>query len=336
MNRKPNTKLIGVFVSASIALMVGMVMFFGSTHLFSRSISLILFFDQSVNGLNVGSPVKYRGVPIGSVQSVQIHVEGQHPDSRAIPVVIQIDRSHLENELGVSALFVTSQDVLDAMPPGLVAHLSMESLITGQLFVEFSFEPEKVLSYQPHLTEDIGIVEVPTLASPLDQITDDLVQLISQANAVDFVRLNENVNVSLENLSAVLAGIDSKGISESVTRAADNVNAFVDSEDFSQTLTAVRLAFEDIQSTTKSLNLEDGALAKTVERWTVRFEQSLNKLDRLSTQTSSIMEPDSSLRVEFENTLRELSRTALTVRKFADYLERNPNALLTGRSAPGE
>jgi paraquat-inducible protein B len=336
VNRKPNTKLIGVFVSASIALLVGMIMFFGSTRMFSRSISLILFFDQSVNGLNVGSPVKYRGVPIGTVESVQIHVVGQDPDSRAIPVIIQIDRSHLENELGVSALFVTSQDVLDAMPAGLVAQLNVESLITGQLFVEFSFEPEKVVSYQPHLTEDIGIVEVPTLASPLDQITDDLVQLISKANAVDFVRLNENVNVALENLSVVLADIDSKGISESVTRAADNVNAFVDSEDFKDTLTAVRLAFEDIQSTTKSLNLKNGPLAETVERWTTRFEQSLDKLDRLSTQTSDIMEPDSSLRVEFENTLRELSRTALTVRKFADYLERNPNALLTGRLESGE
>ena len=114
------------------------------------------------------------------------------------------------------------------------------------------------------------------------------------------------------------------------------MNAFVDSEDFDQTLTAIRLAFEDIQSTAKSLNLKDGPLAKTADRWTVRFEQSLNKLDRLLTQTSTIMEPDSSLRVEFENTLRELSRTALTIRKFADYLERNPNALLTGRSAPGE
>lgn len=336
MNRKPNTKIIGAFVTASLALMVGLIMFFGSTHMFKRSSSLILFFDQSVNGLKVGSPVKYRGVPIGSVESIQIHVAGQDPDSRAIPVVIRIDHSHLEDELGVSSLFATSQDLLAAMPPGLVAQLSVESLITGQLFVEFSFEPSKVESYQPHLTEDIGIVEVPTLVSQLDQITNDLVHLISTANAIDFVRLNENVNVSLENLSAVLAGIDSKGISESVTRAANNVNAFVDSEDFSQTLAAVRSAFEDIQSTTKSLSLESGPLADAVERWTARFEQSLDKLDRLSTQTSDVMAPDSSLRVEFENTLRELSRTALTVRKFTAYLERNPNALLTGRSESGE
>jgi paraquat-inducible protein B len=59
-------------------------------------------------------------------------------------------------------------------------------------------------------------------------------------------------------------------------------------------------------------------------------------LDGLTVQTTQMLEPDSSLRYELENTLRELGRAAQSVRQFSDYLERNPNALLTGRAAQSE
>jgi paraquat-inducible protein B len=218
------------------------------------------------------------------------------------------------------------------MPSGLVAQLNVESLITGQLFVELSFEPEKASAYRHHLVQDIGIDEIPTLGSPLDQITDDLVQLISKANDVDFVRLNENVNACLEHLSIALSGVDSEGISESITAAAGDVSTFVQSEELYLALASAKNAFDEIQSTATSLNLYDGPFVESIDRWTMRFEQTLEQLDRLSMQTTAILAPDSSLRVEFENTLRTLSRTALTIRGLADYLERNPNALLTGRS----
>jgi paraquat-inducible protein B len=336
VNRNPNPKIIGAFVSASLVLLVAMILFFGSAGFLGRNVHFILFFDQSVNGLKVGSPVKFRGVPVGSVERIQIRAEGQDPDSRAIPVVIQIDRSRLEQDLGVSTASFGADAVLELVSRGLVAQLSTESLITGQLFVEFSFEPGKVQAFRPHLVGTNGMVEVPTFASPLDQITDDLVQLISNASAVDLKRLSENVNVALENLAVVLEGIDSKGISASVTTAADKVTAFVGSEEFDQSLATMRTAFEDVRSAAKSFNLETGSFGATVDIWTKRFGQTLDKLDGLTAQTTEIMEPESSLRYELENTLRELSRAAQSVRLFTDYLERNPNALITGRPDQSE
>lgn len=336
MNRNPNPKIIGAFVSVSLVLLVTMVLFFGSAGFLGRNVHFILFFDQSVNGLQVGSPVKFRGVPVGSVERIQIRAEGQDPDSRAIPVVIKIDRSRLEDDLGASTSSFQPETIRESVARGLVAQLAIESLITGQLFVEFSFEPEKTQAFRSHLIAANGMVEIPTLGSPLDQITNDLVQLISQVSAVDLGRLSENVNVALENLAVVLQGVDSQGISESVTRAANQVTEFVSSDEFEQSLAAMRGAFIEVQSAAKAFNLDTGSLGATVETWTQRFEQSLDKLDGLTAQTTEMIEPDSSLRYELENTLRELSRAAQSARQFTDYLERNPNALLTGRPDQSE
>lgn len=331
MNRKPSPKAIGVFVTAATILLVAMVIFFGSTTLLSKSTRFILFFDQSVNGLAAGSPVKFRGVPVGSVEKILIRAEGQVEGSTAIPVIIKLDRSRLEKELGVPASAFSPESIHTSIERGLMAQLNLESFITGQLFVEFSFEPEKQQGWTPQLAEVNGMLEIPTLASSLDQITGDIAQLISDAGAIDIPRLNENINAVLENLTVVLAGIDSEGISNSVTSAADQVTAIVGSDDFKASIVAMRQAFELIGTTAKTFNLKDGPMAATIEKWTTQYEQTLAGLDRLIDETGNLMSPESDLRYEFETTLRELSRAAQSIRLLADYLERNPNALLTGR-----
>jgi paraquat-inducible protein B len=331
VNRKPQPKVIGAFVSVSLVLLVGLVIFFGSSSLLKQTTHFILFFDQSVNGLNVGSAVKFRGVPVGAVERIMIRAEGQDPNSTAIPVVIKIYRSRLENDLGASATAFEPETIQESLDQGLVAQLNLESFITGQLFVEFSFEPDDRKAFRRHQIGTDGMMEIPTLASSLDQITGDVAQLISGVGAIDLPRLNENLNKVLENATVVLAGIDSAAITESVTRAADEVTALVGSEDFKKTVVAIRDAFEEFKTTTVSFNMEAGPLADLIAQWTAKFSRTLEGVDHLTAEAGSLLEPDSNLRYEFETTLRELSQAAKSIRLLTDFLERNPNALLTGR-----
>jgi paraquat-inducible protein B len=329
---KPSPRLIGIFVTAALVLLVGMILFFGSSSLLSKNTRFVLFFDQSVNGLNVGSLVKYRGVPIGAVERILIRAEGQDPESTAIPVVVRIDRTRLEKDLGVMDTAFDPSNVQDAIRKGLVGELSLESFITGQLFVEFSFDRERSRGATRHLVGESEIMEIPTLGSSLDEITDDLAQLVASAGAIDLERLNENVNQVLENLSGVLAGINSDEISRSVTAAADSVSEFVDSESLASALSSIEEALDQIATTAASYDLTEGPLAQTVETWTTEFSETLDGLNRVSAQLGILLDPDSSMRFEFEKMLRELSRAAQSIRVLADYLERNPNALLTGRA----
>lgn len=331
---KPSPKFIGAFVTAALLLAVGMVMFLGSSSFLSKNTRFILFFDQSVNGLNEGSMVKFRGVPVGSVERIMIRAEGQRPESTAIPVVIKIDRTRLENDLGVVDAAFDPSNVDDSIQRGLVAELSLESFITGQLFVEFSFRPDRSPGRQGHLGDGSELMAIPTLSSSLDEITDDVASIIADLSELDIDRLNNNINRVLENTAIVLEGIDSEGISRSVAGAADSVTFFIESGELSETLQNAQLALKEISRTVNSFNLEEGPLAAKLNTWTSSLTTTLKELQKLSSQTGEMMAPDGSLRYELESMLRELSRAARSIRALSDYLEENPNSILTGRSRP--
>ena len=314
-----------------LVLIVAMVMYFGTANFLNRSTHFILFFDQSVNGLQVGSPVKFRGVPVGGVRKIMIRAEGQREDSTAIPVIIEINRSRLENDLGLPSSAFAPESIQESLDRGLVAQLNLESFITGQLFVEFSFDPDKAASAHSHLEADIGMREVPTLNSSLDQITADAASIIADFKQLDLDELNNNINGLLISAKSTLDGIDAASISESVTEAAEQINSFVASDDFRDSVTAMRGAFEEVRDTAESFNLSDGPLADTIEHWTAQITETLDSLDQLTVDASTLLGPDSDVRFEMQNMLRELARAAKSVRLLADYLERNPNALLIGR-----
>lgn len=329
--QKPNPKLIGAFVTGALVLLVGMTMFFGSMSLFSRSTQFILFFDQSVNGLSEGSAVKFRGVPVGSVSRIMIRAEGQDPDSSAIPVVIRIDRSRLSNDLGVTDSSFEPEALNELIGNGLFAQLSLESFITGQLFVELSIDKQRSPGLQPHMVGESDLIEIPTLGSSLDEITTDAAAIISQLSELDFQRLNDNVNEVLQNLAVVLKGIDSAGVSRSITDAADSVSEFVGSEEVRSSLRSADSALQELAKTVRSMNLEEGPLAESLSGWSASLTTTLEKLDMLSTRLSEMTEPEGSLRYELESMLREMRRAAQSVRTLSDFLEQNPNAILTGR-----
>jgi len=336
VNRTPNPKALGAFITVAGILLVAMVLFFGSASIFRQHARFILFFDQSVNGLNVGSPVKFRGVPIGSVDRILIRAEGQAPESTAIPVIIKVDRERLEDQLGGAGNLFQPKTTEACIESGLVAQLSLESFITGQLFVEFSVEPSKVKGYEKRLVESNGIVEIPTLGSPLDEVTDDVVEIVTEIGEVDFHKLTENLNAVLENLAATLGGIDSENLSRSIAEAADSVSAFVDAGEMEATLDTLRATLEKVGRTVESYDLKEGPMADALSEATERFGQTLTKLDRLVENADAMVDPESVLRYELENTLRELGRAARSIRALADYLERNPNALVTGRAEKGK
>jgi len=333
---KPSPKFIGAFVTIALLLLIGSVMFFGSSSLLSKNTRFILFFDQSVNGLNEGSPVKFRGVPVGKVERIMIRAEGQNAGSSAIPVVIKIDRTRLQNDLGVMDEAFNPESIQQSIDRGLVAELSLESFITGQLFVEFSFEPDRPNRSFRHYDGSGELIEIPTLSSTLDEITDDVASIIADLSALDIDRLNANVNQVLENTAVVLAGIDSKEISRSLTGAADSVSAFVQSEEFTSLLESAEGTVAEIRRTVQSYHLEEGPLAAKLTIWTDSLTRTLDELQVVTEQTGKMLAPDGSLRFELESMLRELTRTARSIRALTDYLEENPNSILTGRPEPAQ
>ena len=58
---------IGLFVIGGLALLIAILFFLGMTDIFTTKATVQTFFSESVQGLTVGSAVKYRGVPLRNV-----------------------------------------------------------------------------------------------------------------------------------------------------------------------------------------------------------------------------------------------------------------------------
>jgi len=99
MSQKPNPTAIGLFIVVGVALGVTGLLLFSSSKLFTKTRDLIVYFDGSVNGLNPGAPVKYRGVTIGSVKRVMAHFN-QAAEDNAMPVIIEIEEKLIRERMG--------------------------------------------------------------------------------------------------------------------------------------------------------------------------------------------------------------------------------------------
>lgn len=320
MSRSTNPKIIGAFVTASIAVFVVLILFFGSAKIFSQSMRYILFFEHSVNGLGVGSPVKYKGVPVGVVEHILIRVEGQSKESTSIPVIVRIDRSRLTNRLGTSVEVFDPKFIHEMIEDGLVAELNVESFITGQLFVEFSLRPGQANNFAEHRNGNYGMIEIPTLGSSFGEITDNVGNIISSFSEFDFHKTFQTIDSVLENLLVVLQNLNTEEFSRSITDAADQIALLLESGELESTLLAMQSALAQSEETLSTYDLEEGQLAETVLQ-----------LNRLLANGNGLIAPESAARYELQSLLRELRQTAKSLRTFVNYLERNPNALLTGR-----
>jgi paraquat-inducible protein B len=128
--------VVGGFVLGGLALAVAAVLFFGGTRLFAPTTRAVVFFEGSVAGLDLGAPVTFRGVRVGSVQHVALYLTF---DGRArIPVTVELlpDQVILEGEdvrLGTGLeRFVAA---------GLRAQLVQQSFVTGLLGIDLDFRP---------------------------------------------------------------------------------------------------------------------------------------------------------------------------------------------------
>ncbi|MEG2005275.1 MAG: MlaD family protein, partial [Bilophila sp.] len=170
MSKSANKTLIGAFVVGALSLLVVALAVFGSGMMFKTTTRYVLFFDSSINGLTLGSPVMFRGVPVGRV--VEIRLTGDLGRMAfQTPVYVELDNNS-EDSFEQKDTDISAREYLDKLVAhGLRASLATQSLLTGQLMIEMTFYPPTELRQQLTKVQDYhGIPEIPTIPSKLDNI----------------------------------------------------------------------------------------------------------------------------------------------------------------------
>src|SRR5262245_6186744 len=140
MSKKVNPTTLGLFIISGVALGVIGLLLFSSSEMFSKTREAICYFNDSLNGLNEGAPVKYRGVTIGSVKRVMVR-DNQATNDYAMPVIIELEAKLLQERLGEPTEVFTDRVIAERIRLGLRASLQTESLVTGVLYIDIRPNP---------------------------------------------------------------------------------------------------------------------------------------------------------------------------------------------------
>jgi len=176
MSKKANPKLIGAFVIGGLALAVGAVAVFATGRFFQETEEFVVFFDQSVQGLQVGASVGFRGVQVGAVTQVVVEYNLETANLR-VPVIFELFAERIQT-VGAETRTDAEQSRVLIEEHGLRAQLQVQSLVTGQQTIQLDFFPNAPLNY---VAGDYGIEEFPAIPSAMAQVQDSLEDIAAGA-----------------------------------------------------------------------------------------------------------------------------------------------------------
>jgi len=333
MSKQASMKMIGVFVVGAVVLLTAAIVIFSSGRFFEKRNFYALYFDESIRGLNVGAPVYFKGVKVGAVSDIRLFYS---PEKELLnsAVIIELDqdpvvdlrtREKVDTEAGAVSHLVKTQ--------GLKAQLDIQSLVTGLLVVTLNFYPEKPVVMHKYFKEYDEIPTIPTqyeeLAKALQElpIKDILKKLDLTINGIEAIINSPDTREGVKSLAkaAKEAEVLIKKINEQIGPAVTDLRA---------TSGAARGAFRQAEKTLAMNEGVPGQVAAKAKDTLDQAKGTLKKMDGSIAALKRFTEENTEVSFQLEDTLRELSNIARSMRALTDYLERHPEALLKGKKGP--
>lgn len=338
MSKSVNPVAIGLFVIGAVVLFVVGVGVFAAGSWFDERSTFISYFEESVNGLEVGAPVKFKGVPVGRVTDllIRINMSGR---TFQVPVVYEVDLERLRTEQN-TFVNLRNEDVLEEqILAGLRAKLQLQSVVTGQLYVELTFvsdpEPVEVALGE---TEYPRIPTEPSFLTSLGQEADSLVAGLPLQQIGNITR---NLAELLINANDKLDALDVPALNASLTSAARSFEDLAETPELRVALQEVPKVTAQFQETLEEVRVLSERLGGAVEP--VQTELSTTNEEIVTTLRSlrvavdemqGLMSPESGLGYRLDETLESMSEAAEALRRLAESLEQNPSMLIRGKAQP--
>ncbi|MDP2005661.1 MAG: MlaD family protein [Rubrivivax sp.] len=337
---------------------------------FAASERAVMRFDSSVFGLQTGAPVVFRGVRVGQVTAIGFAPAAPGasaaPGGLAVPVTAEFDRD-LVRELqaaaggtgtaaraagaaasaAVATASVGSNTAVKALVArGLVARLALQSLLTGQLYVDLDFDADSAALPLAAALSPGGLPLIPTTATRLQTLQ-------AQLEGLDLAQIGRDVAAVAASARQLLAGPEP---ARALARTADAAQALEKlalrlERDIAPlaraaqgSFTEGRRALQDLGAGARQFGVaaqqvagaasQVQALARGGTPVLAEVQRAAAELGRAAASLRAAAGEDSALRGEAERALQDVSRAARALREVGETLERHPDALLRGRASP--
>jgi phospholipid/cholesterol/gamma-HCH transport system substrate-binding protein len=304
MTTKSSKFLIGLFVIIGLLILSAVIIWVGASRILMKGSLYAVYFDESVQGLQVDSAIKYRGVEIGTVQSI-----GVAPDHRLIEVIMKID---LESNM-------QHQTIASLKTAG----------ITGIVFIELDRIAEGELANSPKLHFKPDYPVIPSRKSEISRFLSDTSIIMQNIKDIDFKGISislKNTALAIENFAAgkrinnIMANLEST--SANLDKTIASINKTIGQGKVDKTITEALGVMSDARSLIQQTKKEIDSL--NLREKSDRTDEILSNIDKKTvTITNNLEDTSENLRTASEN-----------IQRLSESLNRNPSQLIFSKPPP--
>ncbi|MBS0326181.1 MAG: MCE family protein [Proteobacteria bacterium] len=346
MSREANYFKLGLFVIAGIAVAIALLLIVGTGAFFRSRTTIETYFNESVQGLDVGSKMKYRGVTIGAVTKISftyVKYEQNEPMSkrrRYVLVEAQIEPGLVGGK--VARDIATPEATKLEVARGLRVHLAPQG-ITGTSYLELDYvdnpAPELPIDWTP------DNIYIPSTPSTVETFVAAATEIVDRLHRLDIEGTIANLNRLLVTANDRIAAVDTGALSQHADRTLGKLDKTLDGIQSRKLSDEAIGLIAELRSTNAELKtlLASDALQKLPENTTAtlasvralvdnpKLAQSINHLERTMGRLDQIFGGgEADLGATFRN-LREITDN---LRELTDDAKRYPSNVLFGAPPP--
>lgn len=332
MSRRADPALIGAFVLGAIVLSVVTILLVAGDDWFRKHSQHMLYFEGAAHGLQVGAPVVFLGVKVGTVKHIQLGLdESNH--KFVVPVTIEVEPHVVRSRDGEQIDLRDRETVRKLVERGLRGRLRMQSILTGQLYVDLDFHPGKPARY---IATDSAVSEIPTIRTAVQELTAKLEGFPMDKFLADVAAIGEALNqtlsmpearnlprrldATLKHLESLAARLDAKSGPILAETRADLI-------EMRKALVAAQSAMARLETAADRVGALAGADSELVKNLT----QASEELAGAAKAVRGLAEAESPTVQNVNQALKEIARAAQALRQLAELLEQQPDAILRGK-----
>jgi paraquat-inducible protein B len=258
--------------------------------------------------------------------AIRVHYDAKTRQSQ-VAVVGELEQNVISDRAGQMIKITDRATLQRLIEEGLRAKIDLVG-ITGLQFVELDFlDPQQFPA--PRLESGAEYPVVPTVPSGMSELIANLSKIVNNLGKVDFAELSHELKSLLATANQEVGDLDLKKMVAKVTAAAESIEALAGSAE-------AKAAFANLNKTATDVQGLVAKLDTQVEPVRAELVRTLHSFHDAAESVRNLLGPQSGLGEEAVRTLQQVTETAESLQQLADFLERNPNALITGKKRPSK
>jgi phospholipid/cholesterol/gamma-HCH transport system substrate-binding protein len=310
---------VGLFVIIGFAIAVVAIIWVGKSHYLEEGQYYVAYFDESVQGLEKDSPVKYRGVSIGRVDHI-----GVAPDASLIKVVLKIESGlKLEDHIN-----------------DIVARLKSVG-ITGIMFIELERKKDDEPDFSPEITFPSEFPVIATKASHISKIIKGIDNVLNQINALDLKGITSRFKATLDTMNKTIEDAEIEKISSDIKSSLNKVEKVLDIKRWNKIMESFSQASSSFNSFSVNADKTVGKIDTIVEENKKEFTEAISSFKHTMKNANILMDNGAGLiknadvkltilQRQLFITLQNLEKASYNLNKLLELISDQPSQLIFG------